>query len=144
MAFFLIVFIIASVFLIAHLLRSKKWNKPKRPVLSAEQRSLVREFIPFYNTLDENQKIRFEFKTQEFLENVTITPVDTQLLEKDRVLISASAIIPVFKFSHWQYINLKEVILYPKAFNKDFEREGNKGIIKLLRNSEKILESKLY
>ena len=37
----------------------------------------------------------------------------------------ADSVIPVFNFPHWQYINLKEVILYPKAFNKDFEREGD-------------------
>ena len=49
-------------------MRSKKWNKPTTPVLSIEQRSLVKELIPFYNTLDENQKVRFEFKIQEFHE----------------------------------------------------------------------------
>ena len=37
------------------------------------------------------------------------------------LLVGASAIIPVFAFPEWEYGNLKEVLLYPAAFNKNFQ-----------------------
>jgi len=41
------------------------------------------------------------------------------------VLIGASAIIPIFGFPDWEYINLHEVLLYPETFNGAFEQTGN-------------------
>jgi Mlc titration factor MtfA (ptsG expression regulator) len=43
----------------------------------------------------------------------------------DRLLIASGAIIPVFAISDWQYINLHEVLLYPGAFNEDFDQGGS-------------------
>jgi MtfA peptidase len=42
----------------------------------------------------------------------------------DRVLVAASAIIPIFGFSEWKYRNLTNVILYPDTFNGEFQYEG--------------------
>ena len=43
----------------------------------------------------------------------------------DRVLIAASASIPIFNFPGWEYINLHEVLLYPGTFNEDFDQGGS-------------------
>ena len=42
----------------------------------------------------------------------------------DRVLIASSAVIPIFHFEDWKYKNLSEVLLYPGAFNLDFDITG--------------------
>jgi hypothetical protein len=47
----------------------------------------------------------------------------------DRILIGASAIIPIFSFPDWEYSNLREVLLYPDSFNHDFEQKGNERSI---------------
>lgn len=40
------------------------------------------------------------------------------------MLIGAAAVIPVYHIPDWEYINLKEVLLYPGNFNTDFEQQG--------------------
>jgi len=42
-------------------------------------------------------------------------------------LIAASATIPIFNFTRWEYIHLHEVLLYPYSFNHEFEQQGNRG-----------------
>ncbi|CAL2101815.1 Peptidase [Tenacibaculum sp. 190130A14a] len=80
--------------------------------------------VTFYNALNTQQKELFEFKIQEFLLNCEIIGVDTTVEEIDKVLIAASAVIPIFNFPNWHYPNLSEIILYPNSFNHDFETTG--------------------
>lgn len=42
----------------------------------------------------------------------------------DKILVASSAIIPIFGFKDWKYVNLKEVLIYPTIFNANFETEG--------------------
>lgn len=43
----------------------------------------------------------------------------------DRVLIAAGAVIPIFHFTGWEYVNLREVLLYPETFSESFEQQGS-------------------
>jgi Mlc titration factor MtfA (ptsG expression regulator) len=87
-----------------------------KEILSAE--------VPFYQQLPENKKQVFEERVRQFLKQVKITGVKTVVEELDRVLIAASAIIPIFNFQGWQYRNLHEVLLYPDSFSHEFEQQG--------------------
>lgn len=80
--------------------------------------------VPFYQQLSGNNKTVFEERANQFLTRVKITGVKTRVEEIDRVLIAASAIIPIFNFPGWQYRNLHEVLLYPDSFDHEFEQEG--------------------
>ena len=53
-----------------------------------------------------------------FLADIYIDAVDFELEEIDRVLVAASAIIPVFHFRNWRYTNITGVIIYPDNFNE--------------------------
>lgn len=99
------------------------WKKPKQKLAKEHQNILV-DKVKFYNKLTPNEQLQFEYKVEEFLINVKVIGVDTAVEELDKVLIAASAIIPIFAFKNWQYQNLKEVILYPNHFNMDFETSG--------------------
>ncbi len=44
-----------------------------------------------------------------------------EVTDKDRLLIAASAIIPVWSYPGWHYFNLKTVYLLPAAFNDSFQ-----------------------
>lgn len=59
-----------------------------------------------------------------FLATTRITGVNTEVEESDKVYIAASAIIPIFGFDDWEYINVNEVLLYPDFFNHDFDQKG--------------------
>jgi Mlc titration factor MtfA (ptsG expression regulator) len=100
--------------------------KPGKPLppFPENWRSLLEEQCAFYQELDLSFKTSFEKRVQAFLCQTRITGVNTTVEEVDKVLIGASAIIPIFAFPDWEYINLREVLLYPDSFNHDFEQQG--------------------
>ncbi len=118
-----ILLVIAVLILVIAVVVKKK--KPQGVVPFPETyRKLLREHVDFYNALDEVKKIDFENRLQFFLSGVRITGVKTTVEEIDKVLIAAGAIIPIFGFQGWEYINLHEVLLYPGSFNNTFNQEG--------------------
>ena len=82
-------------------------------------------YVEFYRDLDDDRKKEFEKRMQLFLSKVRITGTGTMVEDLDKVLIAASAIIPIFAFPDWEYLNLNEVLLYPDSFNESFEQEGD-------------------
>lgn len=113
------------VLLIAHFFSLQK----KKPVVlhpfPIGYREILFEHSEFYNDLPDESKPRFEQRMQLFLSQVRITGVNTEVEEIDKTLIAASAIIPIFNFPEWEYVNLREVLLYPDSFSYDFEQKGN-------------------
>ena len=86
---------------------------------------LLNDYVKFYQQLDEEGKEKFEERIQHFLSAVQITGANAIVEDLDRLLIAAGAIIPVYSFPDWQYVNLHEVLLYPGAFNEDFDQVGS-------------------
>ena len=102
----------------------------KRPLkhidLPTGYKESLLDHVTFYRSLDDKEKIRFEEKLKEFLSYVRIHGVDTTVNDTDRLLVAASAVIPIFGFPEWRYYNLRDVLLYPDTFNKDeFLSSGN-------------------
>ena len=87
-------------------------------------KELLEDYVQFYRQLDEADKRLFEKRVEKFLIDVKITGVNAEIEEVDRILIAAGAIIPVFIFSDWEYINLQEILLYPGSFNEEFDQAG--------------------
>lgn len=87
--------------------------------------SILEKHVHFYQRLDEGDKVRFQHKVYEFLQEVKIIGVKTEVEEIDRLFVASSAVIPIFNFPDWHYQNLDEVLIYPDRFNKDFELVGN-------------------
>lgn len=85
----------------------------------------------YYWELSETDKEKFRKRMMAFLSEVYIDAVDTELVDLDKILIAASAVIPVFGFSEWHYNNLSGIILYPDNFNDDleFDQSGESRII---------------
>src|SRR6202008_1427952 len=83
-----------------------------------EWRMILMEKVAFYNSLTDDEKKSFEAKILEFLSDVRITGIDTKIDDTDRILVAASAIIPIFGFDNWRYNNINEVLIYPSAFNE--------------------------
>ncbi len=80
--------------------------------------------ISFFRALDKTKQQQFEKEIIEFLADVKITGVNTTVDDLDRILVAASAVIPVFAFPEWKYTNLQEVLLYADTFNSNFQTEG--------------------
>jgi Mlc titration factor MtfA (ptsG expression regulator) len=98
---------------------------PKNVILPHDYKELLRKHVAFYRSINNEEKIRFEKKIKEFLSYVRIHGVNTTVEDIDKLLVAASAVIPIFAFPEWKYYNLRDVLLYPDTFNKDEFLSGN-------------------
>lgn len=103
--------------------RRKKKNVVIGPV-PVNYSQILEEQVPFYKNLDDGQKQEFQNRVQHFLARTRITGVKTNVEDIDRVLIASSAVIPIFNFPGWEYVNLHEVLLYPDSFDHEFQQMG--------------------
>lgn len=90
---------------------------------------LLNDYVSFYSNLDEEGQKKFEERLQKFLSAVKITGANAEVEDLDRILIGAAAVIPIYYIHDWEYINLREVLLYPGNFNTDYEQYGNERMI---------------
>ena len=123
-AILLTILVLAILGLIFSLFRPKKKNIVIHPI-SDDYKTILAQQVPFYQALNEEKKKDFENRVQHFLATTRITGVKTTVEDIDRVLIAASAVIPIFNFQGWEYVNLHEVLLYPDSFDHDFQQEGS-------------------
>ena len=117
--------VVALIFLTIYLAKPKTKNKST----AAGEDILVNDVVlennvAFFRALDKKQRQQFEKEVTEFLSNVTITGVDTTVENLDRILVAASAVIPVFGFPGWKYDSLQEVLLYSDNINSSFQTKG--------------------
>jgi hypothetical protein len=118
--FFTLVLIVIIILFVFSIRRTNETSP-----LPENYRELLNDYVKFYRQLDDAGKEKFEERIQHFLSAVEITGVNAVAEEIDRLLIASGAIIPVYAFPDWQYVNLHEVLLYPGAFNEDFDQGGS-------------------
>ena len=78
--------------------------------------------VAFFQTLDESEKARFREEVQLFLNEKRITGINTAVNDTVRVLVAASAIIPIFGFPGWEWDQISEVLIYPTNFDESTVR----------------------
>ncbi|HEX2683404.1 MAG TPA: M90 family metallopeptidase [Ferruginibacter sp.] len=118
----LIIFILAIVFVVSFLQKKKVIITDPLPVQLPKD---LEEHVPFYQQLNKEKQTEFAERAADFLQRVKITGINTKVEDIDRVLVAASAIIPIFNFPGWKYHNLNEVLLYPDSFDHEFQQEGH-------------------
>ena len=105
-------------------------KKFTRQEFSIKWRQILKRKVRFYLNLSEAEKDRFEQSMLRFLQGVAITGVEITVDDKDKVLVAASAVIPLFGFPNWGYRNLNEVLLYDGNFSDSYQtREGKRNIL---------------
>ena len=90
---------------------------------------ILEEKVVFYRNLSPPEKNRFEQDIVRFFQNIRITGVDTVIDITDKLLVAASASIPVFGFPEWNYNFLDEVLLYPASFDSEYTFNSKKETI---------------
>jgi MtfA peptidase len=106
--------------------------RPRRKDMIAwpeDYRDTLNDYVSFYANLEEEGKKHFEEKFEKFLLATKITGANAVIEDLDRVLIGAAAVIPVYYINDWEYVNLREVLVYPGNFNTEFEQEGHERMI---------------
>lgn len=78
--------------------------------------------VSFYCRLSDSDKTCFEQRCILFWQSTKIEgSQDVEVTDKDKLLVAASAIIPVWSFTDWHYFNIKSVILLPGLFNENYQ-----------------------
>ncbi|GAO42011.1 zinc-dependent peptidase [Flavihumibacter petaseus] len=103
--------------------RQQKKAADTRPIPSNIDSILNQEVSYFRNLAVDRQKV-FTAAVIHFLRVTRIEPVNTTITDTDRLLVAASAVIPIFGFPRWQYRNLTDVLVYEDQFNESFQTEG--------------------
>ncbi len=115
------IFAVFIAFLFYMVLNRRRKNPALNQSFPPEWKSILQDKVSFYRKLEIDNKKLFEQKVRNFLAECRITGVDTIINDTDRLLVAASAVIPIFEFPDWHYHGLKEVLLYPGSFNQKFE-----------------------
>src|SRR5262245_41982503 len=109
------------------LVRRRVWrrlavmNQPFPPAWE----TILRTHVAYYRALADVEKERFRKMVRVFLDEVRLTGIRTDVDETTRVLVGASAVIPVFGYPDWEYSNLGEVLIYPGRFDDRYQTAGD-------------------
>jgi len=108
-----------------------KWifGKTKKTVQPFPEswRSILNEHVRFYSDLNDAQKTDFEKRVQLFLTTKKINPIDTEIDDSIKIMVAASAIIPMLAFPEFNYPGLREILIYPNSFDEEFQTQRFEG-----------------
>tara|TARA_B100000508_G_scaffold141026_1_gene145232 strand:+ start:5576 stop:6445 length:870 start_codon:yes stop_codon:yes gene_type:complete len=107
----------------------RKSDRNERVKLTTNDRFWLKDHIPFYNGLSNEDKKIFEDRIGIFLADITITEIGEEVANKSTCLyVACSAVIAYWGLPYWNYGVLREVLVYPSNF--DPSNELNKlGIV---------------
>ena len=92
-----------------------------RSTFPPEWEAVLQRDVLFFRVLDPSAQQRFRRELQVFLGEKRITGIKVHLDTTTRVLVAASALIPIFGFSDWEWDQINEVLVYPNRFDGEFE-----------------------
>ncbi|MHC8947524.1 M90 family metallopeptidase [Sphingobacterium hungaricum] len=114
----------------------KYYNKPKiqqdnMNISREEALDVLHRKVHFFDSLSAEDQEKFLQRGQYFLSATKISAEKGVVLtNEDKVLIAASATIPLIHYDNWAYKNLTEVLVYPDSFTEKFDtEEGERNIL---------------
>jgi MtfA peptidase len=142
----LLLLIPITVFLNGHLKEIKR-NRMIASPFPPEWQDILTTKVLFYHNLNEAGKQKFRNKIMIFMKEVKISGVGIEIDDHLRLLVASSAIIPVFPFDDWEYVNLKKVLINNSMEEiyqiSDHKRKDNfLKRISFVRNKHHLLLSK--
>jgi MtfA peptidase len=93
----------------------------------AEWEKILNEKVSFYQALSSDDQYRFREAVHIFLCEKKITGINTTIDDTVRVLVAASAIIPIFGFPGWEWEHIREILIYPTSFDERYQMGATDG-----------------
>ncbi len=100
----------------------------ERPFAERWSRTLER-YSDFYRRLNKADRYVFQQRVLLFLDTTAVESTEFEVTEDDRLLVAASAIIPVWAFPKWDYFNLHTVVLVSHGLVDDGSGKHGHGLI---------------
>ncbi|WP_181305109.1 zinc-dependent peptidase [Rufibacter sp. XAAS-G3-1] len=112
--------------------KSRRRKKVLAQEFPAEWRKVLTNRVGFYHTLKtDEEKQRFEKMVQLFLSEKRITGIEVTIDTTTKVLVAASAIIPIFGLQDWEYQNLGEILIFPGSLER-YKDEDSEAVSEVL------------
>ena len=143
MMFYFVLFLLGGFIIYNIMVRVKKYNT--EPFVTPQKwKDILFSKVLFYQRLEQEQQEHFEEDVFKFLKNIKITGAKgAEVTLEDRLLVASSAVIPLFGFPQWHYTYLDEVILYPSAFDLNFNLRNPNQIVTGLVGTGGEMEGKM-
>lgn len=107
-------------------LSTARWRRRarilRRPFPEA-WRKILEEKVAYYAALPPDQQRRFREMAAVFLAEKPVTGVKLVVDDVTRVLVAASAVIPVLNLPGWEYGMLREVLVFPDYIDQAVQTE---------------------
>lgn len=128
------------------LIATKRFRRRKALVsepFPARWRELLERRVPFYRRLDADARARFEADVRIFVAEQRIYGVHGATVDDDvRLLVAASAAMLGHGLPDWEWTNLRDIVVYPKAFDAEYNPHGGGGIAGMVHAQGPILLSR--
>jgi hypothetical protein len=116
----------------------------KEPFPEEWKRTLERN-VPLYARLDDEARRRFENDIRFFISDQNIYgPRGQPVPDEDRVLVGASAAILGHGLPDWEWPNMRDIVVYKKAFNRDYEEGDREHILGMVHSQGPIIFSERH
>ena len=96
----IVIIVIAGLIFLA--LRNKKTKSKQFEPFPDPWKRYLQTKVEFYRELSPEEKKQFEKQVQIFISETKVTGIDIDVNEDDKLLVAASAVIPVFAFPEWK------------------------------------------
>ena len=126
-----LIFILLIIFIFYWLI-TRKQRERKNIVgagFPAAWEQILTAKVAFYNSLNDEGKERFRNLVNIFIHEKRIVGIKTNVDDEIKLLVAASAIIPVFGLKNWEYDNLGEIFVTDGVVNEVQIDKQNKNSI---------------
>lgn len=110
-----------------------------------QYRKILEECVPFYDRLDGEARIRFENDVRFFLAEQRIYGVQgADVPERVKVLVGASAAMLGHGMPDWEWPDVRDIVIYPTAFDREYEIGGQHRITGMVHSQGPVVFSEQH
>jgi Mlc titration factor MtfA (ptsG expression regulator) len=134
--------LVGAVYYLAAMRRYWRRRRVVRQPFPEAWRHRLESCVDFYGKLDAPEKGRFEQSVQIFLSEQRIYGVrGAEVPDEAKVLVAASAAMISHGLPEWEWPTIRDIVIYPSAFDEDYDAGRGKNIIGMVHAQGPILFS---
>ncbi len=126
-------------------LATRRYRRRRRltaGALSTQWRSLLQARLPYYRGLDPDERARFDCDLRIFLGEQRIYGIrGARVDDETRVLIAAAAAMLSNGLVDWEWPNVRDIVVYPRAFDDNYRTDAHPDILGMVHSQGPVLLS---
>jgi len=140
-----VLFVGPLIGVIYFLISSRRYFRRKkllRDPMRKEWKKLLCDRVPYYAELKDEGKRQFENDVRIFIQEQNIYgPRGEPVTDEERILVAASAAILCHGMPEWEWPNMRDIVVYKKTFNEQYEEGDGESISGMVHSQGPIIFS---